>query len=250
MIAALLLGRKGSVGFPGKNMYPVLGRPLAWYPLMAATKSINIDRVYLSTDDSELMALAHEIKAEVIERPEYLCSSKALGEDAYVHGYEEIKKRLGEKPEMMALLFCNAPTLLPDHINDGINALRENPELDSAITVSRYNWYSPVRARKIDENGMVQPFIPFEKYSSDVAISCDRDAQGDCYFADVSVSVVRPYCLENIEYGILPQKWMGQKIYPIKNWGGLDVDTKWQIPQVEYWLKDHGFSESRTPYDS
>jgi len=29
MIVALLLGRKGSIGFPGKNLYPVLGRPLA-----------------------------------------------------------------------------------------------------------------------------------------------------------------------------------------------------------------------------
>lgn len=27
MIAALLLGRKGSVGFPGKNLLPVFGRP-------------------------------------------------------------------------------------------------------------------------------------------------------------------------------------------------------------------------------
>lgn len=25
MIAALLLGRKGSVGFPGKNLFPVMG---------------------------------------------------------------------------------------------------------------------------------------------------------------------------------------------------------------------------------
>ena len=28
MICALLLGREGSSGFPGKNVYPVLGRPL------------------------------------------------------------------------------------------------------------------------------------------------------------------------------------------------------------------------------
>ena len=36
MIAALLIGRQGSVGFPGKNTYPVLGRPFMEYPLFAA----------------------------------------------------------------------------------------------------------------------------------------------------------------------------------------------------------------------
>ena len=36
MIAALLLGRKGSTGLPGKNLRPVLGRPLVTYPLLAA----------------------------------------------------------------------------------------------------------------------------------------------------------------------------------------------------------------------
>jgi len=31
MICSLLIGRHGSVGFPGKNVYPVLGRPLMAY---------------------------------------------------------------------------------------------------------------------------------------------------------------------------------------------------------------------------
>jgi len=126
--------------------------------------------------------------------------------------------------------------------------LRANPEYDSAITVSRYNMFSPVRARKIGDDGLLHPFIPFENYPSNMTINCDRDVQGDAYFADVCLSVVRLHCLENLDYGILPQKWMGRKIYPIKQWGGLDVDYEWQIPQVEYWLKKHGFSQTSAPY--
>ena len=61
MIPALLLGRKGSSGFPGKNLYPVLGNPLAFYPIMAALKSEAVDEVFISTDDEKLMALAKEI---------------------------------------------------------------------------------------------------------------------------------------------------------------------------------------------
>ena len=33
---ALLIGRGGSVGFPNKNVHPILGRPLMSYPLLAA----------------------------------------------------------------------------------------------------------------------------------------------------------------------------------------------------------------------
>ena len=48
-------------------------------------------------------------------------------------------------------------------------------------------------------------------------------------------------CLENLKKGLLPQKWMGKKIAPIKSWGGCDVDFEWQIPSVEYWLKKSKF---------
>jgi hypothetical protein len=57
----------------------------------------------------------------------------------------------------------------------------------------------------------------------------------------MGVSIVRPKNLEHLEDGLLPQKWMGQNIYPLKQWGGLDVDYEYQMPQVEFWLKKHGF---------
>lgn len=41
MIPALILGRKGSQGFPGKNTMLVLGKPLMAYPLIAAQELAN-----------------------------------------------------------------------------------------------------------------------------------------------------------------------------------------------------------------
>ena len=250
MISAILIGRKGSVGFPKKNTTKVLGRKLAEYPIIHAKNSKYIDNIHMSTDDPYLMQIAKAHEIEIIERPNYLCSDDALGEDAFKHGYEVIKETIKNQPiEFIVLLFCNAVTFLAEHIDKGIDALKADKTLDSAVTVSQYNWYSPVRARKIGPDGILQPFIPFENYPKDLEINCDRDTQGDVYFADVCVSVVRPRCLENLSHGILPQKWMGRKIFPIKNWGGLDVDKEWQIPQVKYWLKHNGFTDSKTPYE-
>ena len=115
--------------------------------------------------------------------------------------------------------------------------MRAHPEYDSAVTVSCYNMWSPLRARKIDGEGLLQPFVPFETFGDPKTLNCDRDSQGDAWFADMGVSIVRPRNLAHLEEGMLPQKWMGQKIYPLKNDGGLDVDYRYQMLQAEYWLK-------------
>lgn len=241
--AALLLGRKGSKGFPGKNLYPVLGRPLLAYPLIAARESAAVDRIYVSTDSDEIMAIGRSYGAEVIVRPPELCTPEALGEDAYRHGYEVIRDRLaaeGESVELLVLLFANAPTVTGALIDEGVATLRADPTLDSAVTVSRYNMWSPLRARRLEADGTLQPFVPFETFGDPATLNCDRDSQGDVYFADMGVSIVRPRCLEHLEDGLLPQKWMGRRIAPIDSWGGCDVDYEWQIPLVEHWLTVHG----------
>lgn len=243
MIPALLIGREGSVGFPGKNVYPVLGKPLMAYPLMAAKNAKSVDTVYVSTDSRKIKSIGREYGAEIIDRPPELCSKEALGEDAYVHGYRYIKEKTGKDIELVVLLFCNAATILPETIDEGIAMLRKHHGYDSAVTVSKYNMWSPLRARKEGPDGLLHPFIPFETFGDPKTLNCDRDSQGDVWFADMSVSIVRPHCLEHLEDGLLPQKWMGQKIFPLKQWGGCDVDYEWQIPQVRFWLEKHGFKE-------
>jgi hypothetical protein len=242
MIVALLIGREGSQGFPGKNIYPVLGKTLMEYPLLAATQAKTVDRVYISTDSEKIKEIGKKYSARIIDRPKKLCNSSALGENVFIHGYNVIKKELSDEKaviDIIVLMHCNSPTILAETIDDGVSVLRNNPDIDSAVTVSRYNMWSPLRARKIGEDGLLHPFVPFEVFGNPKTLNCDRDSQGDVWFADMGVSIVKPRCLEHIETGLLPQKWMGQKIYPLKQWGGCDVDYQWQIPQVEYWIREY-----------
>jgi len=239
MIPALILGRKGSEGFPGKNTMEILGRPLMAYPLIAANGSVYVHQAFVSTDSDEIREIGEKYGAKYIKRPPELASKDALGEDAYRHGYYWIKEHIDSDIEMIVLLFCNAATVTSQLIDEGVEALRNDNTIDSAVSVSQYNMWSPLRARREDENGLLKPFVPFETFGDPKTLNCDRDSQGDVWFADMSVSIVRPRCLENMEEGLLPQKWMGQNIYPLKQWGGCDVDYEWQVPGVEYWLKAH-----------
>jgi CMP-N-acetylneuraminic acid synthetase len=241
VIAAILIGRKGSSGYPGKNTTLIAGHPMVWWPLQAALETSEIDRIYVSTDDPGIAAIAGEMGAHLIDRPAYLADNAALGEDAYVHAHEVISSELnelGEAVELYVLLMANAVTISSGQLREGIEVLLARPELDSAVTVSCYNMWSPLRARKINEDGLLQPFVPFETFGDPATLNCDRDSQGDVWFADMGVSIVRPRNLDHLETGLLPQKWMGQAIYPIKNVGGLDVDYPYQMPQAQWWLEN------------
>ena len=246
MNIAIMIGRAGSSGLPGKNTLSVLGRPLSEYPLIAASKTSSINRIYLSTDSVDLKKISKDYNVNIINRPDYLCTNEALGEDAYVHAHgiikEELKKE-GLSPDIYVLLMANSPTVSPKQIEEGISILQRNTDIDSAVTVSCYNMWSPLRARKINNEGLLDPFIPFETFGDPKKLNCDRDSQGDVWFADMGVSVIRSKNLDDLQGGLLPQKWMGQNIYPIKNIGGLDVDYKWQVPQAIDWLKQNGFEE-------
>ena len=248
MICALMIGRAGSKGFPGKNLKKVLGRSLYEYPLIAAKKSKYIDRIFISTDCPTIARRGKKYGATIIKRPKKLADSKALGEDAFQHGYFEILKKLNidsKKIEFIVLLMANAPTVTEKLIDKGINILKKNKNLDSAVTTSVYNMWSPLRARKMDKNKLLKPFIPFRAFGNPNTLNCDRDSQGNVFYADMSASIVRPKCLEKMETGLLPQKWMGKKIGSIPSWGGCDVDYEWQLPLVDFWLKKNGYKKTK-----
>ena len=241
MICALMIGRAGSRGYPGKNTKKILGRHLCEYPLIAAKKSKLVDQIFVSTDCPKIKKIAKKYKAEILNRPKHLASSKALGEDVFKYSYNQIKsrmKKIDRKITYLVLLMANAPTINSTLINKGINILKKNKKFDSAVTTSVYNMWSPLRARRLMKDGTLKPFVPFRTFGNPKTLNCDRDSQGDVHFADMSVSIVRPKCLEKMKDGLLPQKWMGNSIAPIFSKAGFDLDYDWQVPLAEFWIKN------------
>src|SRR5579862_8117929 len=94
MIVAILIGREGSTGYPGKNVTPVLGRPLMAWPLAAAKAVAEIGRIYISTDSARIKVVAKDYDARIIERPPHLASKAALGEHAYEHAHQVIRDEM------------------------------------------------------------------------------------------------------------------------------------------------------------
>lgn len=247
MIVALLCGRGSSKGVKNKNIYPILGRPLMVYPLMAAKNSRYIEYIYLSTDSEQIKAVGKEYSVRIVHRPDYLATDDALLEDALVHGYNYIKHDLKKDPEIIVILLCNAATITSDVIDKGIEILLKDADkdIDSCVTVALRNQFNPIRAKKIVD-GYLEPLMNLDLFE-DVEDVCDRKCMGDVYFCDASLWVIRNRCM-NIEHGIVPYRWMGRKTIPLIQEGGLDVDAKEDLVVTEFWLKKHGFTDTKTPY--
>lgn len=80
----LILARGGSKRIPKKNMATIAGRPLIYWTIEAAKRSNTIDRIVVSSDDSEILEYAEAEGVERIDRPQELsqdCSSSMAAAD-------------------------------------------------------------------------------------------------------------------------------------------------------------------------
>jgi CMP-N-acetylneuraminic acid synthetase len=245
MNIGLVIGKEKSTGVPGKNIRLILGRPAAEYAFIAAKYS-KIGKIYVSTDSEEIAQIGIKYGALHIKRPAHLATPDALTEDALIHAYEEIKKDMGQKEiNTISLLFCNNPAINVNLLNEAIDFLNQTKEFDSCFSVAKYDMFTPARARRIDKNGEIRPFVDL-KHIDDV--SSIRDSSGSTYFCDLSIQVMKPACFEKMNEGQLPFKWQGKRSKAIITDFGFDIDSEWQFEVIKYWLIKHGYTETKVPW--
>lgn len=248
MTVGLVIGKHLSMGCPGKNVRPVLGRPMVEYAFLAAAHAARVERIFTSTDSPYIAEIGARYGAEHIVRPPELARPESLTEDALAHAYREMHARTGGRADIVVLMFANAPTIRPGHIDEAIGMLEADAACDAVVTVCKYNMWAPLRARRIDDGGYLQPAVSFDALGDVSAMSSIRGGEGDTFFCDLAVQVLRARCFTDIDRGVLPFKWMGTRIRALEADYGFDIDYEWQIPVVEHWLREHGFSEDSTPY--
>ena len=126
MIIALMIGRKGSSGFPNKNLLKIFNKHLCEYPIIAAKKTKLISKIFISTDCPKIKKITKKYNPIFIDRPKRLATNSALGEEVYRDAYFRIKKKLkGKKIILIVLLMANAGTINSKLIKKGIHILKK-----------------------------------------------------------------------------------------------------------------------------
>ena len=68
-IYAFIFARGGSKGLPRKNILPLKGLPLIAHSINTAKKIKEIDKIFVSTDDTEIANISKIYGAYIINRP-------------------------------------------------------------------------------------------------------------------------------------------------------------------------------------
>lgn len=141
-VIAIIPARGGSKGIPGKNLRLVCGKPLLAWSIMQARAAKSISSVWVSSDSSEILAVAEEYGAIAIRRPEGLSGDTASSESAWLHALEEVE-RSGVKVGFVVGMQATSPIRAGFDLDAAIGQVkREN--LDSLLTVTEvedfFNW--------------------------------------------------------------------------------------------------------------
>ena len=116
---AVIIGRAGSRGLPGKNARMVAGRPMVCHTIEDALAAETIDRVIVSTDGHDIADAAREAGIQVIARPAELASDTATVDSAVRHAVEAS----GAMHSIIVLLYANVPVRPPNLIDVAVRRL-------------------------------------------------------------------------------------------------------------------------------
>lgn len=226
-IVAIMIGRGGS-SLKNKNILPVLGHPLLHWTAAAARRSKYIGRYYISSDDENILETASQAGYKKIERPSELATDAAQSWDAIRHAISFIEK---EGPvDIIVVQHANVGIITETIMDDCVRELFADGTVSSVVPCHQHNEYHPMRAKRLNEEGLLQPFV-----TSDEPVSANRQDLPICYFFDHSIWVLRASVIFS-PGGQYPWDCMGARIKPYPTEGCLDVHTLEDLERTAKWL--------------
>jgi CMP-N,N'-diacetyllegionaminic acid synthase len=136
-VLALIPARGGSKGLPGKNLRPLLGKPLIGWSIEHGRASRYVDAVVVSTDDPAIAEAARGYGAELpFMRPAELASDTAASIDVIFHAVDTLLQ-LGRKYDLLVLLEPTSPLREPSDIDRALETLLGLPEAKSIVGITK-----------------------------------------------------------------------------------------------------------------
>lgn len=135
-VFALVPARGGSKGIPQKNIAPLNDQPLLAYTLKAASDSGVLDATYVSSDDDQILAVAHYYGAERLKRDPHLARDESPI-DPVVAEFIHRGKLTGK--DIIVLLLPTSPLRTAIHIAEALAEFRDFPTCRSLVSVYEIN---------------------------------------------------------------------------------------------------------------
>lgn len=156
-VVAIIPARGGSKGILRKNMIQLCGKPLIAWSIEAAKAAKSVHRIVVSTDDTEISAIAQEYGAEVVLRPAEISGDEAASETALLHVLNHLRETEGYKPDLVVFLQATSPCRKAGTIDDLVENLKKS-QADSCFSTCTEHFTGRWR---ISDDGIPHP-VNFE----------------------------------------------------------------------------------------
>ena len=137
---AFIFARGGSKGLPGKNIKELGGIPLLAHSIRLAKSMDRVDRIFVSTDDAQIAAVATKFGAEVIDRPAELATDTASEWMAWQHAIEYVRAR-GLDFDIFLSLPATSPLRNAQDVVNCLDALWDDTDVVITVTPSTRSPY-------------------------------------------------------------------------------------------------------------
>lgn len=229
-ILCIIGARGGSEGVPGKNIRPLLGKPLIAWSIDHALTTPEIDRVVVSTDSEKIAETARAAGADVpFLRPENL-AGPAIGKfQVWQHALSACEAHYNETYELFVDLDCTNPLRDPADISAAIAQMR------AGRTRGVEAVFSVCEARKNPYFNIVEPdrtgALHMSKSTGDTIVA--RQAAPPVFEHVASIYVLDPDYLRRVGH-LLDGHAEG---YDIGQDKCFDIDSELDFDIVQHLLK-------------
>jgi CMP-N,N'-diacetyllegionaminic acid synthase len=222
-ITCVIGARGGSKGLAGKNIRPLLGKPLIGWSIEQAQACPEIRRVVVSTDSEAIAAVARQFGAETpFMRPADLASDTAGKWGVWQHALQSCETHYGEKVDVLVDLDCTSPLREPADIQKAIYQFQAT-NVDAVFSVCE--------ARKNPYFNLVEVVDGYQRISKSLPHPILRRQDAPRVFEHVaSIYVLSPEYLRR-GTGLLSGRTQG---YDIGQHKSLDVDSEFDFDLIEY----------------
>lgn len=227
---AIIPARGGSKRLPRKNIIEFLGRPIIAYTIDAAIESRCFERVVVSTEDSEIAAVAESCGATVDRRVPALATD-AVGLVEVCLDFLNREDAAGREWKVMACLYAAAPMRSAQDIRETI-ALVEPGRCGFSMAVTSYERY-PHQALKFGPDAALTPMWPDLVTQRGSDLPPLRAGNGSTYVVDVAA--FRRY---HSFYG------PGLRGHDMPRERSIDIDTRADLDFAVWMAQSMGFGRS------
>lgn len=158
-VIAIIPARGGSKGLPGKNIRPLLGKPLINWSIECAQSSRFVDQICVTTESEEIAAVSMDAGVEVpFLRPAYLADDTATSFSVVTHAID-FYRNLGSEFEYLVLLEPTSPIRKNTDIDTMLQKLEDRcNDFDAIITVGIPSTHPYLMQRIVGD--LLEPFLP------------------------------------------------------------------------------------------